>query len=246
MPLNDLKLSRLAYEVVIDSIVLPYNSEFYGSGGYSAFLHRQDYFSTNSDLSMQYRKAFPSINLALARLQQYDKLPFFYEKLNVYIDSETGEKYADLSDVKYRSIVNVFRKTGDGRWTNYAFTIEEERLVIQGEIPFDKKDDEGKRCGRVEIEYKKRIPIFSPDDIVVDSIDSGSDGISYNDNNIDLRDYGLDELSYQFVKAYAESEIVTELDPTTGFNRKQIAENYFLDLKTNKPTYTQRNIVRKF
>lgn len=241
---SDLKLSRLVYLVTTDSIVLPYNSELYGESGYEAFLQGKDYFTTNSDFAMQYRKAFPAVNLAIARLQQYDKLPFFYEKLNVY--REDGENVADLSDVSYRSIVNVFRKTGNGGWENYAFNIQGKKIIIQGQIPCDRQDDDGRACGRVEIEYKKRIPIFSPNDIIVDSIDSDNGGVKHNASDIDLEDYGFNEMDFEFVKVYAESEITTELDPTTGFNKKQIAENYFLDLKTNKPTYTQRKIVRAF
>lgn len=244
MPIEDLKLSRLAYETITDSIVLAYNSEFYGPSGYHAFLQKQDYFTTNSDFAMQYRKVFPAINIAIARLQQYDKLPYFYEKLNVY--KEDNECYASLKGVAYRNIVNVFRRTGNGGWTNYAFNIQGEKLIIHGEVPFDKTDEDGNTCGRVEIEYKKRIPIFSSDDIVVDTIDSADGGIEYSDNNIDLADYGLGELEFQFVKLYAESEIITELDPTTGFNKKSIAENYYSDLTTHMPTYTQRKIARVF
>lgn len=244
MPVNDLKLSRLVYEVIIDSIVLPYNSEFYGASGYQAFLQKQDYFTTNSDFAMQYRKAFPAINIAVARLQQYNKLPYFYKKLNVY--KEDGECYANLEDVDYQSIANVFRKTGNGGWENYAFNIQEEKIIIHGAVPFDAKDDDGTACGRVEIEYKKRIPIFSADDIVVDTIDGDDGSIEYRDNNIDLREYGFTELEFQFVKLYAESDIIAELDPTTGFNKKSIAENYYSDLVTHKPTYTQRKIARVF
>lgn len=244
MPLNDLKLSRLVYEVIIDSIVLPYNSEFYGASGYQAFLQKQDYFTTNSDFAMQYRKAFPAINIAIARLQQYNKLPYFYQKLNVY--KEDNEYYASLEGIEYQSIANVFRKTGNGGWNNYEFNIQEEKIIIHGSIPIDTEDDEGTACGRVEIEYKKRIPIFSANDIVVDSVNSDDGSIEYSDNNIDLKDYGFTELEFQFVKLYAESDIIAELDPTTGFNKKSIAENYYSDLTTHKPTYTQRKITRVF
>lgn len=239
-----LLLSRLMYEVTIDSIVLPYNSEFYGKSGYHAFLQKQDYFTTNSDYAMQYRKAFPAVNMAIARLQQYEKLPYFYEKLEV--KCVEGEYVADLSKVDYLEIVNAFKRTGNGKWINYAFTIQEEKLVIQGRIETTETNESGEKVGRIEIEYAKNIPIFSEDDIVVDSIDSDNAGTSYNDNNVDLREYGFTTLDYQFVKLWAEAQIVQELDVTTGFNKLQLAENYFADLVTHKPTFTQRNIQRRF
>lgn len=248
MATTELKLSRLAYEVVIDSIVLPYNSEFYGDGGYEAFLNHKDYFANNSDFSMQFRKVMPAINLAISRLQEYDKLPYFMKTLDVFEDSESHSQYALIPDgFDYLKIVNVFRRTPNGGWVNYGFTIQEEKIYLQGrEIPLAKAED-GETKGRVEIEYKKNIPLFQEHDIIVDSVDSGRSGIEHNDTNVDLRkEYGFTRMDYEFVKLFAEAQIVEELDPTTGFNKLQIAENYFADLDTHKPNFSQKTMNRRF
>lgn len=248
MATTELKLSRLAYEVVIDSIVLPYNSEFYGDGGYEAFLNHKDYFANNSDFSMQFRKVMPSINLAIARLQEYDKLPYFTKTLDVYRDAESQSQYALIpDDFDYLKIVNVFKRTPNGGWVNYGFTIQEDKIYIQGrEIPLAQTEEGGEK-GRVEVEYKRNIPLFQEHDIIVDSVDSGRSGIERNDTNLDLRkEYGFTNMHYQFVKLFAEAQIVEELDPTTGFNKLQLAENYFSDLDTFRPNFNQKTINRRF
>lgn len=240
---NKLLLSRLLYEVVVDSIVLPYNSEFYGKGGYHAFLQKQEYFTTNSDFAIQYRKAFPAINSAISRLQEYDKLPYFYKKLEV--KNIDGEYVAEIDNNEILEIANAFKRTGNGRWINYAFTIQEEKLYIQGAIETNQTNEQGEKVGAIEIEYKRNIPLFSEDDIVVDTISDNNGGTIYNDTNIDLKQYGFTTMDYQFVKMWAKSQIVKELDPTTGYNELSLAENYFGDLTTHKPTFNQRNIMRR-
>lgn len=242
---KELKLGYVMYKVVTGSITLPYNSEFYGNGGYMAFLNRQEYFATNTDFSMQYRKSFDAVNKALARLQQYDKLPYFYAKAKVY--KEDGEYVADISEIPYREIVNVFRKTGNGGWENYDFTIQGKKLFINERYPLTERETEGEEeraYGRIEIEYKKRIPIFQEDDIALASVDSS--GVSYSDDSPNLADYGLSPIDVTYVIYYAQADILSEIDPVTAGNQLSMAENYFGDLTEFTPTYNPRRIKRRF
>ena len=244
---KNLKLGWILYKVVTGSITLPYNSEFYGKGGYLAFLNRQDYFATNTDYSMQYRKSFDAVNRALARLSQYNRLPYFYEKLKVY--KEDGEYIADVSEVPYAQIANVFRKTGDGDWENYGFTIQGEKLILETDyFPLGEKEEaeggEEKAFGRVEIEYKKAIPIFEADDLAVADVDSDGESFDYSDVSPNMAEYGLSPTDVNFVIYYAQADVLKELDPVTAGNQLQIAENYYSDLTEYRPTYNPRKVRR--
>ncbi len=238
-----LKLSRLAYEVVRDSIVMPNNTEL----TYDDFIKRSDdYFSANSDWSLQFRMVFPAINVAIARLVTYNKLPYFtvekrLQTLKDYKQSTNSQelvgcmdylvKMADLSNLEYRRIINAVIPKVNG-WVNCDFRIEGKKLILKGFI----------NAPAILLEYQKKIPIFDKKSIVASEVTD--DGTEYVDTNIDLEDYGFDEVAYTFVKCYAESEIMKELDPAQANNMLMLAENYFSDMEQRLPNYNQRAIKR--
>lgn len=241
-----LKLSQLAYEIVRDSIVMPNDTEI----TYDDFINNEVNFENNTDWSMQYRLVFTAINRAIARLVAYDKLPYYVAEFPVQTLAQYKQslidggsegitinandylrQVVDLTTLDYRKIMNVVTPQYSN-WLNYSFNIENKILYLHG-FATD---------SIIKIEYQKRIPRFKKSDIVGSEI--ATDGVDYVDNNIDLEDYGFDELAFEFVKAYATSIILKELDPAQANNELMIAENYFSDMEKRLPTYNQTKIVR--
>ncbi len=228
-------LSRLAFECVRDSITLPSNTEFhyenYCSGGYSR---------TNYDWALQDKKVFPAINLAFARLTQYNKLPLFTKEFSysdIVLDANDNPYIVVPDDCD--SLVNVYTKysgmTRQFSWREANFDGERRVYIsfpvnISSSLVFF-------------VEYRKEIPEFSEDDLVAIEI---VDDTTVSDENIDLAIYGVDKRIYQFIKAYVKSEVQEELDPNQANNYKAIAENYFADLETYRPANFPDRIVRAF
>lgn len=222
-----LTLSRLAYEIVRDSIAMPNNTEL----EYEAFCDKENY-RVNSDWSLQVRKVFPTINKAFARLAQYGKLPYFTEDLTFKRD-ENMNAYADISEIDYASIKNVYRMIygGKGDWFNYDFRIANNGKTLYLASYFPYTD--------ASIEYQKSIPNFTEDDIVAIEYENGA----VVDNNIDLsEEYGIDSIMYQIIKSYASALIISEIDQTKGNNDLIYAENQMADLETMKPNFSQKRI----
>lgn len=222
-----LTLSRLAYEIVRDSITMANNTEL----EYVAFCDKENY-RVNSDWSLQVRKVFPAINKAFARLAQYGKLPYFTEELTVKRDGNLNT-YADISEVPYASIKNAYVMIygGKGDWRNFEY-----RITNNGKTLYITS-----YCtsGTINIEYQKEIPNFSEDDIVAIEYEDGA----IVDNNIDLsEEYGIDSIMFQIIKSYASALITSEIDQSKGSNDLIYAENLMADLETMKPNFSQKKI----
>ncbi len=225
---EDLKLSLLAFEIVRDSIAMPdENLE------YDTFVKNKAFFDTNNEWALQYRKVFPAINRAFARLQQYGKLPYFNDTLSVSVD-DNRNYYVDLSNLGSVSVKYVYRYIGYGRWKNYDFRISNDKLYILGYYPFED----------IEVEYTKKIPHFTYDDIYVTTVTD--EGVEYEDSNLDLSTYGIGEQEFEFVKMYAEAQITEEVDPNLANNKLALAENYFSDLERKTASHAPYGVRRVF
>lgn len=75
-----MKISELVYECIRDSITIP-NTNF----SYDNFINKDEEFTSDSNFVMQREAVFSAINLALTRLNDYNKLPLVIERIDPYI-----------------------------------------------------------------------------------------------------------------------------------------------------------------
>lgn len=223
-----LTLSRLAYEIVRDSFVMPSSTEL----SYEAFCNK-DYNRVNSDWTMQIRKVFPTINKAMARLAQYNKLPYFTKEFEIIRDNNLNA-YIDISNLDYSVVKNVYHMIygGRGDWANFGFRINGDKLYLADAYPYTS----------VMVEYLKEVPNFTEDDIVPITCEYDADEV-VQDKNIDLAtEYGISGIIFQILKSYACALITAEIDQEKGNNELIYTENLLADLETVKPSFNQRKI----
>lgn len=120
----ELTLSRLAYECIKDSITIP-NSDF----DYDKFT--QGVYDNDSRYSMQSFMVFDNINKAIARLSDYDKLP--YIALDTYSDKFNGKDYVEIPE-QCGILKNIYYKVGND-YRNVEF--REDTLKFVDDIDFE-------------------------------------------------------------------------------------------------------------
>ncbi len=213
-----MKLANLAYEVVRDAIKID------GGINFDVFI-RGDYDS-DRDYSSQISFAFNYINLAFSRLltskKTLLKLTDAVSDDNGYIDFDDGEITAIVSEIS-----PLYEKVA---FHNYQNGVAIEKKYV-GKTVF--------------IEYRAYIPHFDIESIRHQTLDDDNEE-TYEEVEIDLKDYGITDEMCSYVKEYAIGGLTEYLSPELSQRHIQMAESYFSALKTRYTEYPQRKIEDKF
>lgn len=209
-----MKLSRLVFECVKDSINLPNtNINEYG------FLNGD--FNYNKDYVNQISGVFGAINLALSRLQNSDKIPYsteMVEQNNNIITFDKGEII---------NVVKLYRDT----FKRYAF-----RTLQNGSKYLVFSDTELPK--ELMVEYRPTIPHFTHDDLKpVYEVDG-----DIIDNNIDLKDYGINDVMCNYIKEFVKGVLLEYMAPDLANLHTNRAEQYLQVMKQASTSFYQNNV----
>lgn len=212
-----MKLSKLVYECVRDSISLP-NPNF----NYVSFVNGD--YNDNKDYIRQISGVFGALNLALSRLYDNNKIP--YSTINVKV-KDNGFSFT-LGEVI--NVVKIYRTN----YKRYEF-----RTLNQGrDIVLFSKDDIPEE---LTVEYRPFIKHFDMEDI--SKIDLNKDNlIIIEDNNIELEDYGIKDNMCSYIKEFVGAQLTEFIDPTISNNHNNRAEQYFQTLKQASTSFYQANV----
>lgn len=208
-----MKLSRLLFECVKDSINIP-NTNF---NEYS-FLNGD--FDNNKDYVNQISGALGAINLALSRLQDSNKIPYSTEEIlaeNNIIDFDKGE------------IINIV-KLYKNSYKRYSFrTLQNgtQYIIFSLDTPQN-----------LLVEYKPTIPHFVGTDIKKVEIN----GNKVVDENIELKDYGISDVMCNYIKEFVRGQLLEYIAPDLANLHNNRAEQYFQDIKQTSTNFYQSNV----
>lgn len=234
----NLTLSRLAYEAVKESI---------SNGGsdlsYDSFTRQDDTYLGNQDYVDRTESVWGGINTALARLSEYEKLAPFVEQAKLNTDTSPRYQWVEVPK-NAKEVKNVFYFRDGGSYKPLRFSIMGGKVILEGLL-----SEKTPVC----IEYTKSFPHYSKEDIVPTLAIGETDPVTgkvvteYTDRNIDLgKEFNLSSEAFEFAKKMAMAEIVRLIDPNRYQDLIQLAENYYADLPTYRPTHRQRNIGHTF
>lgn len=154
MAINRISLSRLAYEGIRDSITLP-NSDF----DYYAFTRGE--YKTNNDYTLQQENVFSAINLAIARLTDYEKLPtkigftkpLYDEQRYMYIVIPENAK--QLLNIKFDNYNASFRELKRQRLTYMTCEYNFNDQSLYAEIEDEEEITIGQGYALANIQYSE-------------------------------------------------------------------------------------------
>lgn len=200
-----MKLSELIYECVKDSILIA-NSNI----SYDSFIN--DAFSSKKDYALQYAGVFGAVNLAIARLQTYDKIPYSTKEVKVNSNS------FDFTD---GVIVNIVEFIGSSYIRHDFRNTNKGKGIVLLAVPKPRK---------LLIEYRDRIPRFSESDIKAVELDANNELIVV-DANIDLdEEYGISDIMCDYIKEFTKAQLYETIAPDIANNHNNRAEQYFQSL----------------
>ncbi|MCK9235198.1 MAG: hypothetical protein M0Q41_10740 [Bacteroidales bacterium] len=212
-----MKLSELIYECVKDSIVIA-NSNM----DYESFIN--DSFSNTKDYALQYAGVFSAVNLAIARLQTYDKIPYATKKMKI------GSDYFDFA---LGVVVNVVELVS-GSYKRLAYrNLNQGKniLILAPSYPRE-----------ILVEYKIRIPRFSEKDIREIELDRANELVVV-DTNIDLeQEYGISDIMCDYIKEFTKAQLLETIAPDISNNHNNRAEQYFQSLSRATTSFHSNKI----
>lgn len=214
-------LSRLAYEVVKSALKLG-NKEFI----YSAF--RQKDFDSDIDYSNDIDNCFVEINQAIHRLSDLRKIPYKVESFVVKSGSSIFDfATTDLKIKEIKNIVKLNEKTGE--YTNIPFrTMSATKVNLLGL---------GENMQKLYVEYVEDIPNFSSEDF---DYSSYTDYGEYED--IDLKQYGINETMCSKIILYSAGRLFARIDPQIAAKEEALGEQYFDALPTHGVSFETRRV----
>lgn len=229
-----LLLSRLAYEAIRGAVTIG-GTDF----SYDAYTKGEAY-RDNMDWTEKEGKAWEGINHALARLSDYDRLPLF--QLKEQVSSASGFQVLPIPEGCKR-VQNVFSQDSGG-YETYPFSTTNDEIILNAKTWKD----------ALYVEYSKFFPHFSSLDVVPtlsigdeDPEKPGTIISVYTDRNIDLAEqYHLTSEGFDYAKLMAEAEILRVADPSRANDLINIAENYFNDMDTYRPSHRQRKVAHPY
>lgn len=208
--------SRLVYECVKDSINSPEHSLSYTD--FIKSVAKGDYIG--KQWAMQSTGVFRAINLAMARLMTYEKIPFSTDEVT-FVDGE-----CDFNEGK---VVNVFVETDKGyiplRFTNKN---RNSKIKVFG------------YSGEAYIEYRKDIPHFTTE--IFQDVREEDVGITLN-KDIDLKsEYGVTDQMCEFIMEFVKAQLLETFAPELGNNHATKAEQYFDSLEVYSTAHYQDSV----
>ena len=215
-----MKLSELIYECVKDSITIA-NSSI----SYEGFINES--FSTTKDYALQYAGVFSAVNLAVARLQTYDKIPYATEAKTIT---------SNIFDFDLGTVVNVVELIA-GQYTRLEFrNINQGKGVMLLEVS---------RKREIIVEYKVRIPRFSEKDIKKIELDPNNELVVV-DTNIDLEtEYGITDVMCDYIKAFTKGQLLETIAPDIANNHNNRAEQYFQSLNRATTSFNANKVKNR-
>lgn len=196
----------------------------------------KDQYVENSDFLFQYEACFNAINLGLARLSDYGKVPYEIVEVDVTNESD-GTKYVEFP-TRCRRIINIFIQLRSGEYKTIPFRLKRFGRAKLAHLITPNIYQ------KVFIEYAVEFPLFTQDDIHNSYIDDDGNLVDPNEELCNLEDYGIDSGMYAYLKEYAKANIIELFDPAIASNKLNIAENYFDNLPV-QPSHSQYRVTRK-
>lgn len=218
---ENMKLSKLVFECVRDSITLPNVNMNYVSFVNGDYDNTKDYINQISGV-------FGALNLALSRL--YDNNKTLFQVKDVEIENNEflfndGEivnivliKNSNYKHYEFRSL-----KKGKDRYVH----------ILGNDIP-----------KVLTVEYKPAIPHFDKENMTRISLDQDNETIVV-DNNIELEDYGITDAMCSYLKEFVEAQLTEYIDPVMSNNHNNRAEQYFQTIKQATTSFYQPRICNK-
>ena len=212
-----MKLSTLAFNSV-KSVKFMDNPEFNLVG----FRNRE--FDNDIDYSASILHCFSSLNRAIHRLSDRNKIPFKCEKIsknantNIFNFKEQGLKIKTIKNVVSldetygRYIHYPFREMGNGCF-----------MVIGCIAP-----------NEVYVEYVEDIPNFDSEDFDYRDDDEIKD--------VELGDYGINDTMCSYIELFVKGELFTTISPELSFAFVNRAEQAFADLDDYSTAFGQQTI----
>lgn len=214
-----MKLSELVFECVKDSISLP-NTYF----NYHSFLDGS--YDNNKDYMNQIAGVFNALNLALSRLYDEDKIPYFTTKVALEgneITFEDGE------------IINIVKIQNDG-YKRFEFrSLNENKYLVIGDNVANQT---------VYIEYKKPLPHFTEKDLKTTVLDEDNE-LNVIDSNIELSSYGISNNMCSYIKEFVKGQLMEIYDPTLSNLHNNRAEQYFQAIKQASTSFYQSRVINR-
>lgn len=215
-----MKLSKLVYECVRDSVQLPNTNV-----NYVSFVNGD--YDTSKDYIRQIANVFGALNLAISRLWDNNKISYSTKEVDV-IDNGF-----DFLEGEVINVVEIYKDS----FKRYEF-----RSMDFGKKIILFTDDEMPK--KVIVEYRKTIPHFDMEDIKQVELDEDNKLIVV-DENIELEDYGITNNMCSYLKEFVAAQLTEYIDPTMSNNHNNRAEQYFNSLKQASTSFYQRNIKVK-
>lgn len=209
-----MKLSRLVFECVKDSINIP-NRDF---NEYS-FLNGD--FNSDKDYVNQISGVFDALNLALSRLYNSNKIPLFTKIIKVESNP------LEFSDGE---VINIAYLSGRSFQRIEFRTLNNMIQILDNYFP-----------SKIIIEYKKKIPHFTESDIKSVKLND-ENNLIIEDDNIELEDFGITNVMCSYIKSFVKGQLLEYIAPDLANLHNNRAEQYFQDLKQIGTNFYQNKV----
>lgn len=215
-------LSKLAYNVIKN---VNYLDD--GSFTYSQYLKKS--FIGDPDHATDIVNVFNPINLAIARLNDNEKIPYRIDSLN------SDNNKLDLTKLPYpvKEVIGIAQMQ-DGDYKKLDCRAFNNQILITG--PYNRNEP-------VYIEYKIDIPYFDDDSF---NYEYGNDDELISDKDVDLREYGITDSMANYIIQYACSRLQESSAPDLAIHHLNLAETYFTALAPIYPSFSQRVVHKKY
>lgn len=215
-----MKLSRLIFECVKDSINIP-------NFNFDEFSFLAGDFNTSKDYSSQISGVFDSVNLALARLYDSNKISYATEEMTIESNNFKFDKGEIVNIVvPYKS---SYRRL-EFRTLEFGTRIK----IFETKMPLN-----------ILVEFKKRIPHFTEIDLKSIVLDE-ENKIIVQDNNIELLEYGITDYMCAYIKSFVKGQLMEYLAPDLANMHNNRAEQYFQNIQKASTAFTQNQVRTSF
>lgn len=219
-----MKLSRLVYECVRDSVNMPGQTLSYDDF-VASFSEKQK----AKDLALQISVVFEALNKALSRLYDKGKVEPFVSYFTASADGLVPLKVLDVAtdEEVVTDVLAVFRSRRDGGYDNLEWRREGRavRLLIS--------DLEAKELARenahIGVEYKKRFPHWDYDCMLTNSTisDASERARTAPAYRTELdSEYHVTNIACDYIKEYVKASAMEPMAPDIAIQHFQRAETY--------------------
>ena len=211
-----MKLSRLVYNCIKNIKYIDDNNFYYDS-----FI--QKVFDNDPDYSANIAHIFSSLNRAIHRLSDRNKIPFKIEEIDT---KDIQANRIDISELPVKSVKNVFTLNEYGEEQHYAFReMGNKYILVKGFL----------NEGKLYVEYAEDIKYFDETDYYYPSEDEED----IEEKDIELKDYGINNTMVSYIEEYVKGELFSTISPEMASSYLTKAEQYFADLDDYSTEFSQ-------